>query len=271
MSASLRSKIVASGVRYTAHRRHMHKHTPTCQKDIINRRLAALLTLTLGDCNARPRALVLDDASFGSSRTLAGVPCVAVTVPNPCASCFDRSNMPRCVRLRDSTVQSFLATHRSCFQLLYLDFCGTFSTCFDAVETGARHLAPVGILAYTVCNRGVPRQQIAFDALRSRELARNRGLELDCCVAYRDMVTVILTRSSSSTSKASKRISTKEKAREGHFRVSSLTGWRMQRCCKVQTLEFRVKWAVGGETWEPAETLVMDLDRATFVRLVHQI
>lgn len=266
MTASLRSRIASSDMRYTAHR----LRTATCHKDTINRRLAALLTQ---HPHAQPRALVLDDASMGSSRTLAGVPRVAVTVPNPCASRFDRSSLPRCVRLRDRTVQAFLATHRGCFQLMYLDFCGTFATCFEAVETGVRHLAPLGILAYTVCNRGVPRQQIAFDALRSRDLARNTGLELDCCIAYRDMVTMIFTRSTASRSTADapsrERESSKEKAQEGYFRVSCLTGWRMDM--QRQTLQFRVKWTVGGETWEPAEALVTDLDRATFVRLVHQM
>lgn len=254
-------------MRYTAHR----IRTSSRHKDAINRRLVTLLA---GQCDAHPRALVLDNASLGSSRILAGVPRVAVTVPNPCSARFDRSNLPRCVRLRDHTVQSFLAVHRGCFQLMYLDFCGTFATCFEAVETGSLHLARAGILAYTVCNRGVPRQQIAFNALRSRDLARSRGLELDLCVAYRDMVTIIFTRSSaSSTSAAPARHTTGEQARgqEGHFRVSGLTGWRSKRIFNLQTLQFRVKWAAGGETWEPAEVLVTDLDRATFIRLVHQM
>lgn len=261
-------------MRYTAHR----LRTSSSNKDTINRRLAVLLTGHQKNKHKHKpaRALVLDDESLGTSRALAGVPRVVVTVPNPCSSSFKCPNTPRCVRLRDCTVQSFLSRHRGTFQLLYLDFCGTFYSCFEAVETGALHLASQGTLAYTVCNRGVPRAQIAFDALRSRELAHHAGLALDCCMAYRDMVTVILTRRKGSTGSTGKAaVAPKEdkvsKAPDGQFLVQRLTGWRMQRISKQQVLQFRVKWAVGGETWEPADVLMTDLDRATFVRLVHEM
>lgn len=270
MSACLRSQIASSNKRYNAHR----LRTSNCHKDTINLRLASLLS---GHQNKSKRkskkacALVLDDKSLGTSRTLASVPHVVVTVPNPCSSHFNRVNMPCCVRLRDCTVQSFLARHRGTFQLLYLDFCGTFSSCFEAVEQGALHLASQGTLAYTVCNRGVPRTQIAFDALRSRELAHDARLTLDSCVAYRDMVTVILTRSPDTGTPKIHDNAQESQDVNGHFGVQCLTKWRVHRILKQQVLQFRVKWVVGGESWEPAEALVADLDRATFVRLVHEM
>lgn len=274
MPACLRSQIASSNTRYTARR----LRTSNCHKDAINHRLASLLSghQHKGKRKSKrksktTRALVLDDESLGTSRILASVPRVVVTVPNPCSSGFNRFNIPRCVRLRDCTVQAFLARHRGTFQLLYLDFCGTFSSCFEAVETGALHLACQGTLAYTFCNRGVPRAQIAFDALRSRELAQATRLTLDSCVAYRDMVTVVLTRSAGTVGPKIHSKSHESQDVKGHFRVQCLTRWRVQRILKQQVLQFRVKWVVGGESWEPAEALVADLDRATFVRLVHEM
>lgn len=166
------------------------------------------------------------------------------------------------------TVEAYLCGREAKFDLVYLDFCGSFQTCFETVETCAgNHLAASATMAYTVCNRGVTREQIAFNALRHRDMARAAGLALDTCVAYRDMVTVVMTRGIVKGVDCADCADCVAEEEAGHFRVERLTGWRVHQ----NTLQLRVVWGLGDITWEPASRLVHDLDRATFIRLVHDM
>lgn len=237
-------------------------------KHMVNAELARLF-------REKKRALVLDDKGLGTSKALLGTRPrrgMIVTVANPCAASF-ASPLVRGVRLLDSTVEEvILRSPRRKFDLIYLDFCSKFSGCFDTVESSVQCLANSGILAYTVCNRGVSREQIAFNALRHRDVARTNGLALIACVAYRDMVTIIMTLGASILYKtesilykyASLGI---DADADGHYAVKRFRGWRVH----LKVLQLKVEWTSGELTWEPASTLVQDLDRATFVRLIHDM
>lgn len=254
--------IGASDRRY----RHRKMRGPCPHKSAVNLRLARLFTLGR-------TALVLDDVSLGTSIALAAghrtrLGKGAVIVTNPCASRF--KVLPRHVRLVDSTVECFLDTIdpvRTTFDLIYLDFCSSFIGCFDTVEASIPLLSERGTLAYTFCNRGVDSELIAFNALRQREMARQAGLTFHSCEAYRDMITVIVTRSPL-VEEVEGRQEVEARREGGHFFVEGFRGWRVH----LWKLELRVKWAGYTETtWEPASRLIEDTDRGTFMRLIHMM
>lgn len=223
-------------------------------------------------------ALVLDAADFATSTALLEGADLRqgkritkkVIVTNPCAfKCTSKG-----VAVVGTTVEAFLSKKKDMmFDLIYLDFCASFSSCFDTVESSVAHLTRSGTLAYTVCNRGLRREEIAFNALRHRDLALKWNLTMEHCVAYRDMVTIIMTRGSNvkmnkgSTKAGAGADAETATAMLGQFTVERFDGWRVNHLI----LEIRVRWALGGSTWEPAENLVKDLDRATFIRLVHHM
>lgn len=234
-----------------------------CKVD-VNSRLASLF-------GGRRRALVLDDCDLRTSTALLtqgkrkrGT---QVTVANPCASSF--VNSASGLKLVDSTVEEVILSRcDEKYDLIYLDFCSKFVGCFDTVESSVNCLARTGVLAYTVCNRGVSREHIAYNALRHRELARTHNLHLVACVAYRDMVTIIMTRDADVIdADVIDADVTGVKTNVNHFQVVRFSGWRV--CENV--LQFRIVWEFGEITWEPATTLVEDLDRSTFMRLVHNM
>lgn len=264
------SRVISSERRYR-HRTIKVQSSGCIHKASINLRLSKLFKRS-GIARKRV-ALVLDAADFATSTALlqgtraGNRKTNTVIVTNPCAfKCSTKG-----VTVVSTTVEAFLKEKKvMMFDLIYLDFCSSFCNCFDTVESSVMHLARSGTLAYTVCNRGLGRAEIAFNALRHRELALRWNLTMEHCVAYRDMVTIIMTRGykqSRVSCKLTSEEGSTEVAMSGKFLVERFEGWRVNHLM----LQIRVRWVLGESTWEPAEDLVKDLDRATFMRLVHEM
>lgn len=265
-------------MRYSS-RKIMKPGKKDSNKAAVNLRLAQIVS-AIGSSSSTEKqttALVLDHTDLGTSRAITSSghsATIRVTVPNPCASLFPET-IPN-VQLVPTTVEAFLESHPDLrFDLIYLDFCSSFPMCFDTVERASlENLVVGGTLAYTVCHRGLSREEIAFHAIRHREMARAASLRLDTCVAYRDMVSIVMMHQQQEAGQQQPlqvkvpphkvtKVDTFEK-----FTVSGFKGWRVNK----KHLEFRVLWAQAQTTtWELAENLVEDLDRATFMRMVHEM
>lgn len=265
MARTKRSKVF--GATYKKSRDNQTRDEGCVHKERVNMRL-----MKLGSRHTAIEALIMDDENMRTSLHIQKVPIsnINITIPNPMASLYINPT-PENLTLVSSTVEQFLADQGASrdYDLVYLDFCSGFTKCFETVKLVSMfHLREDGTLAYTVCNRGVEREEIAFNALRHREMARNGSLHFDSCVAYRDMVTVIMTRGTCSIGQTDDVVCDHaQRLENGRFSVQRFLGWRVHR----RRLEFQVCWSTKENTWEPATNLVEDLDRETFMGLVHKM